>query len=203
MMKFGFEREFFVVKTGKKKAEKGQADEYVLCPLGVPRDDCGFLAESRSEPHNDPLKAAYLLLAEEDRMRHSLPKGIRLKLIDTVELPAELLHAAIRANGKNAFPSERGSLYGLDYPIDDKLNRAGMHIHFSNLRSIETKTDGTVNVSQMMDMPAIIQKLDRAFEAEIKAANRLAGLYEMKTHGFEYRSLPASIDVRKVAAVLK
>jgi hypothetical protein len=192
MIQYGFEREFFVIKQNK----------YVLCPNTIPHDDCGYLAESRSEPHGDPLKAAYLLLAEEERMRRLMPKGLKLKLIDTIELEPELLRQALRVNGKSALPHERGSLYGLDYPANDHLCRAGLHVHFSNIFEIRDENKYLHKIPQILNMPEIIQRLDRAFKKEIETAQRLPGLYEMKAHGFEYRSLPASIDVCRVADVL-
>lgn len=192
-MRFGFEREYFV---------RNSVGDFVLVPLGVPMDDCGYLAEARGEAHSNPLSAAFLLLAEEASVKAKLPKGVKLAFIDTTEVSDATLRAALRRNGKSAYPHERGNLYGYDYDAGDRLCRAGLHVHFSNIRDVETKSGYVESIPQIMDMPKIIQLLDKAFKSEIDAAKRIVGCYEMKPHGFEYRSLPASVDPRKVAEVL-
>jgi hypothetical protein len=55
----------------------------------------------------------------------------------------------------------------------------------------------------MFDFVKIVRSLDKIFEKEIKDAKRIPGFYEMKSHGFEYRSLPCSIDLDKVVDALK
>jgi hypothetical protein len=188
-MKYGFEREFFVKANGK----------YVICPFVIAHDDCGYLAESRGEPHADPLKAAYLLLADEDKLKDQAKRNrVQLVLEDTAKLSPEVRRDALRRNGKGKYPVERGNLYGLDYKATDDILRAGLHVHFSN--EIETKNKYTA--SGFLDIPRIVRKLDEAFAEVIKKANRLKGFYETKKHGFEYRSLPASVDPRKVAEVI-
>lgn len=41
------------------------------------------------------------------------------------------------------------------------------------------------------------------FALQIKETKRIPGCYELKTHGFEYRSLPASVSVVEVAKVIQ
>ena len=192
-MKYGFEREYFL-KRGT---------EFVLAPANIPKDECGYLAEARGEPHREPMAAAFLMLAEESKLDH-LAGGIQLLPLAYAELPPALIRAALRAHGKNSTPAERGNLYGLDYRDNDKTIRAGLHVHFSNEKEV-TGRDGnsTVLVPQIFDFVKIIQRLDKAFKSEIKAAKRIPGLYEMKAHGVEYRSLPASVDPRAVARILE
>lgn len=192
MIKYGFEREFFV------QAQK----QFVLCPAVIPHDECGYLAESRSEPHPDPLKAAYLLLATEYQLFEQAKRNrVKLLTVDAVELSPDLLRDALRRYGKDPVPSERGNIYGHDYAADDKTCRAGLHVHFSNQEEVEGK-EHKRTINGFLDIPKYIRHLDGAFHNEIVAAKRIPGCYEIKGHGFEYRSLPASIDVRKVAAAL-
>lgn len=203
-MKYGFEREFFVKANGK----------FVLCPQVMPHDECGFLAESRGEPSTDPITAAFLLLAEEFKLTAQAKRNrVKLALLNFTSLPAELLRDALRRNGKNPLPVERGNMYGNDYPAAEEpaIQRAGLHVHFSNEQTIEIKAYDTSGkpvthtrvVSGFMDMAKIIHKMDTAFAKEISDARRIPGMYELKPYGFEYRSLPADIDVRKVAEVIK
>lgn len=118
-------------------------------------------------------------------------------------------------------------------PKEEGMVYAGLHTHFSNLRKVHTgmvpskylqelvlllhegairveeftrrqHSEGTVNeVAGLLNIPRIVQQMDAAFEAEIKASNRKPGFYEMKHYGFEYRSLPATINIMKVVKVLK
>jgi hypothetical protein len=198
-MKFGFEREFFV------KAK----NQFVLCPQVMPHDECGFLAESRGTPDTNPTNAAFLLLAEEQRLFEQAKRNRVMLLLktDIATLPDELLREAIRRYGKEPFPVERGNMYGNDYSPSDKRQRAGLHVHFSNTTEVEEfvnpKTHYKRSINGFIDMPKIIGKLDSAFKHEITKAQRIPGCYELKSYGFEYRSLPASIDVREVAAVLE
>ena len=191
-MRYGFEREYFVTKHG----------DFSLCPTNVPMDGCGFLAESRGEPHNNPMSAAFLMLSEESRIK-KLAKGCQLLPLAFADVPKTILREAIRLYGKASLSHEQGNIYGLDYEADDELVRAGLHVHFSNLLKVPTKDGQFVEVPQMIDFVKIIQRLDAAFEDEIKAAKRIPGLYELKGHGFEYRSLPASMEPRKVATVIQ
>lgn len=200
MLKFGFEREFFLYKKGVISLVPKEG--------GIPMDECGYLVESRSEPHFDPIKAAFLLLAEEFKLRMEVAKaGYKLVLKPFEIITPEFQRQALRHFGKNALPHERGNLWELELPIEqDIVGRAGLHIHFSNPIDFRDKRHRLVGTaSQMIDMVKIIQTLDKAFEKEITDARRIKGNYEMKsgTHGgFEYRSLPANIDVCKVSQIL-
>lgn len=200
-MKVGFEREFFVKASGK----------FVLCPQVMPHDECGYLAESRGEAHRNAMSAAYLLLCTEYQLQQQARRNrVKLVLTPFAELEAQLLKDALRRYGKPPVPSERGNIYGLDYPAEDQTPRAGLHVHFSNQVEYTAKSasggEYKSSVNGFIDMPKIIRHLDVVFEKEIKAANRIPGCYEIKPHshgGFEYRSLPATIDPRKVATTLQ
>ena len=198
-MKIGFEREFFLYKKGAISLVPKDGD--------LPMDECGYLVESRSEPHTNPLKAAFLLLAADYALGLQVAKaGFKMVSKPFEIITPEFQRTALRHYGKNALPHERGNLWGLDFPIEQEIvGRAGLHVHFSKPREIRDGKGIVVDtVSQMFDMVKIIQTLDKAFEKEITDARRIKGCYEMKSlhGGFEYRSLPADVDVRKVAEVL-
>lgn len=188
-MKYGFEREFFV---------KDADGNYVLTPTGLPHDDCGFLAESRGVPQSDPLTAVFCLYADERKLNETAEKlNLTLVLETAVKLPAKLRLEAIRKYGKAAIPQSRGNVYGRFAPFSHAVQHAGLHVHFSE----EELIDGR-RVARMFDFVPLVQKLDKAFAGEIKAARRAPGYYEMKPYGVEYRSLPATVNPEDVARVL-
>lgn len=206
-MTYGFEREWFVVNKETGIFEK--------VPVGLPRDECGYLLEARGESRDNPFEAAGNLLAKEAKLIVEVTdkyKTINIRLIDAVKLSHKFYRQMILEFGKNARNNRNGSMYGFDYPATDKFSRAGIHIHFGNeykirvdskpckeCNAIHTEIREVVGI---IDIPKYVSALDKAFKSEIKAAKRLLGLYELKNWGFEYRSLPASIDVWKVAEVV-
>jgi len=188
-MKFGLEREYFITRDG----------QFCLSPTTVPHDECGYLAEARGEPHTDPTAAIFSLLADEHRVRIAAKKcGCELVLEATAKLPTTLIRDALRSYGKP--PATATSLYGRTYR--DLTPRAGVHIHFSN--EINVTHDGKLinTVAALLDIPKIIMSLDQAFADVIREARRLPGMYGMKPWGFEYRSLPTTVDLLRVAAFL-
>lgn len=192
-MRYGFENEYFVMSKG----------QYVICPAKVPMDECGWLAEARGKPHTDPLEAAYSLLADEKRLRTSAKENkVKLATISYAELSPELRREARRVYGKRNYPEGRGNIYGLDFDAKDEMARAGMHIHFSDFRVIKDEKGSEVHAHSQMNMPKIIRALDQEFEQLIKDTKRLPGFYEMKGWGFEYRSLPNTVDPVYVAEFL-
>jgi hypothetical protein len=213
MKKYGFECEYWVSTTEDATP--------ILVPASIPADECGYLAEVRGEPHTDALMAAYMMLAEEDRLRYKAANFVAgkcalVKTNPTRQLTLAFKQDALRRHGKNAHPIERGNIYGKDYNPKDSLSRAGLHVHFSNVQDITwtanlhaCKECGYVKqdkfqqgVPQQQDIAKIVRVLDMAFAEAIKVAKRLPGFYELKPHGFEYRSLPASVDPITVARVI-
>jgi len=194
MIKYGFECEYFCFRKGVP----------VLIPSpGLPHDECGYLAECRGEPHTDPLKAAYLFLAEEEKL-HTQARGykVTLRKLPYLQLSKEFERQALRTFGKPRVTGERGNMYGKDYDPSSTIARAGLHIHFSNTVVVKERDRTIQEVPGILDMPRIIRTLDKRFAKEIEAAQRVPGFYEMKAHGFEYRSLPANIDAPRVGQVL-
>lgn len=197
-MTFGFEREYFV---------KDDAGNFLVAhSVGLPYDGCGYLAEARGDQHEQPDKAAGLLLVEERRL---IEKAAEKKLTLVVETPQKLdktfLHNAMRQFGKN--PQTDRSLSG-------KWNKqgvqhAGLHVHFGNQRTINYFNDQlkrsfeVARVVDLFDIAAIIWSFDKEFGKVIKKAQRATGLYKMQPHGFEYRSLPATVSPFQVADFIR
>lgn len=188
---YGFEKEFFL---------RTREGSLTLAPKTVSMDACGYLAEARGEPHSDPLTARHMLAAAVERLV-SQARSSAVVLVDShaEDVPKDLIRQAIRAHGKgraSSFFAHGGVGYRNTKP------RAGLHIHFGT-RQEGRHSDGTsYSYTSITNMPRIIYLMDSAFSAEIKAAKRVAGEYEMKPWGFEYRSLPSTVDLDKVVAVL-
>lgn len=186
-MKYGLECEYFVKRDGK----------FSLCPNELPRDECGYLAECRGQPASSIQHAIWLFQGEQrDLFKRAATLGYSLELTPFTKLDPKFRATALRRFGKPSVPPERGSLYRLEYRYNDPFSRAGLHVHFSN---DPPKHDESY---RQMNIPKIIQTLDDAFGPEIKDAHRLSGLYEMKPYGFEYRSLPNSVGLDKLAQTL-
>ena len=192
-MKYGFEKEYWVVKGGTHLA---------LVPDGIPKDECGYLAEARGDPHTDPEMSAALFRVAETRLYGLVLKLEGLYSLDssnaTMRPNKQLLYDALRLHGKPTYPQGRGNIYGLDYKPSNRDTRAALHVHFSD----QYEDKNGAKHCRMIDMPKYIQALDTAFAKQIKDARRLPGFYEMKPHGFEYRSLPCNVDPFDVAKVL-
>lgn len=187
----GFEKEFFVRKDGK----------FIAAPSTLPADSCGWLLEARGAPHSDPRVAKHLLFAEQERLTKGVvAQGAELVDADTAELPKELQRICRRTHGKG--PSKSFFAHGGAYRSDRP--RAGLHIHFGYARNIyDSQGHLVTTVQEPANIPRIIWCLDRAFKGEIKASKRIPGEYEMKPHGWEYRSLPSTVDLDKVVQVLE
>lgn len=190
--KFGFEREFFVKQKG----------EYVEVPseLYIHRDECFYLVEARGEPHSDPRKAAALMdIAEQDLFIAARDNELTLLCqADAPDFPRDLKRQLSRAHGKGPSLSRfmTGRMYRSIVP------RAGLHIHFGTERKLGSgKHERTV--VDLSDMPEVVRLLDKAFGKIIKGAKRIPGEYEVKGHGFEYRSLPANVNLKIVVPVLQ
>jgi hypothetical protein len=193
-MKYGLEKEYFVKK----------GDEYVLA-TGLPMDECGYLAEVRGDCHSDPSKAVALFRADDAKLKaKAAALGLTLSDEPVGKIPPKLARTAARRFGKGTYPVGRGNMYGKDFSLTDRVQRAGMHVHFSDQQEVKDKEGRNITtIPRILDMPRIIYKLDQAFAAEIKAAKRIPGMYEMKPHGFEYRSLPANVDLDRLTRVLE
>ena len=215
MKKFGFELEAFVVQAPVEGAALRDGEigpTHVVVPNGLPHDECGYLAEARGEPHKDPFQAAASMVGEFRRMGRLAEKsGVRLEVLPaTRKLPPAFLQECLRKFGKGVSPGQ-GSMYGKAISPTDRWSRAGLHVHFSDeevsasvYHDKQPETSRTLITSHLqLDMPWWIRGLDMAFAQEILEARRVPGRYEMKLWGFEYRSLPASVDVWRVAEVLE
>ena len=164
-----------------------------------PNDDFGFLIEERTRPHDN----AKMIIKDLEILHDTFVYHADQYGLDIVE------EAMIPLNGYNRKLIERLSVeYGYGILEDltaniysgvtqshatgivgDRLT-AGLHVHFSR------KTPDGKRVQ--LPMFKIVEEMDRIFRDEITGAKRMHGEFEVKPYGFEYRSLPATTDIRKV-----
>lgn len=67
---------------------------------------------------------------------------------------------------------------------------AGIHVHFSRHNQFGQRVQ--------LPIETIVKKMDWNFRSIIIEAGRILGEYELKTYGFEYRSLPANTPIKEV-----
>lgn len=213
-MKFGFELELFC----RTPIEGEVGGKYCLVPPGLPYDECGWLVEVRSEPHYDLRKAIALLEAETIAVtEQAAKKSIILVRQPLAEIPRDLKVQAARQHTKGLIRYR--NIYGHEtHRCRTNLATASLHISFTNERekvfrytnrTIEGKYIKEASVTEsfkyngFIDHAKIIVGLDKAFAADIRAAQRNPGFYEVKDDGrIEYRSLPNDVDLNKVREVL-
>jgi hypothetical protein len=176
-------------------------DGNILEPIkyGFPADEMGFLIEIRSEHSNK--------LEDIERILDSLVKintdkasllGFEVQRVPFKEVSKDF-QEYIREKYKHyLFPDHTQNIYGKP-PVShhtgfkENLATAGLHVHFSSRRIFGTKC-----VQRDLPIEKIVKEMDAIFVKDIKDTNRIPGEYEMKSHGFEYRSLPNNIDIKKV-----
>lgn len=195
MITYGFELELFITK---------KTGEPVLVPSPIPYDECGWLAEVRSEPHADIDKAIALFQVEIERVRSMIAKADLCAVqVPSMEIPRKLKVSAARLYSKGQIHYR--NLYGHEtHKNSTKFQTASIHVSVMNQR--EHYIDGKLShkYPAFVDHAALIVGMDHAFKQEIAKAKRNPGFYEVKADGrIEYRSLPNDVSLAKLADVLK
>ena len=213
-MKIGFEVEAFCMKN----------NQLSLVPDELPHDECGWLVEVRSEPHTDIEKAFALLKVELRQVKKKAQRlGYKLSYVPLMEVTRTLRVAAAREFGKGLI--EYRNVYGHQtHRCSTKFGTASLHISFTNEKKFHYYSNENDNDNEnfkgrllswlgvlnpwrsqqfkyqgFIDYARIVVGLDRAFKAEIAAARRNPGFYEVKGDGrIEYRSLPNNVNLDKL-----
>jgi hypothetical protein len=204
-MKIGFELEMFCLDSLEE-------DKFpCLVPEGLPYDECGWLVEVRSEPHDDIRKAIALFQAEIDAVTEKATKaGVTLLREPLLEIPRNVKVQAARSYNKT--PLRYQNVYGHQtHRNSTRLQTAAIHISFTNEQTFrydrwtkDGRVPDTMKYPGFVDHARIIVGLDRAFKDEIKKAKRNPGFYEVKVDGrIEYRSLPNNVDLEKIRIELE
>lgn len=188
--RIGFEREFWLLDIKDNKIV--EPSEY-----GFPSDEFGFLVEIRTHPHT----TARGLLDELNRLTlahkaQAEALGLRLHLQARRFLGKSLKNCLKKKYAWDSLPDLTANVYeGITTThatgIDGLIGTAGLHVHFSRHDEEGRR--------MQLPIPDIVYAMDAFFGKTIAKANRVCGEFEIKPHGFEYRSLPATVDIEHVA----
>lgn len=202
-LKIGLEVEFFATKNGKL---------IDAAEIGVPCDEYPLLVEARGEPFTCAFKAVASVRAEIERIVHLLKeKECRPLFVNWQERTPHVkaLHEAILRRGLHKSVAWQNA-HGAEVSKKNETHlAAGMHISFTNPLAFnysvvhQHKFDGkeypynkpeTHTYNQLFDFSKVFRQLESAFGADVDAAERVRGFYELKSDGrIEYRSLPATL----------
>jgi len=192
MLKYGLEKEYFLLKDGKP-----------IVVSGFPADECGLLVEARGEPHYSITGAIFSLLSKDYELQTKAKKeSLVLSDQPLMVIPHDVKLEAMRRFAKPLIKYE--NLYGHKAHKNSlREQTAGVHISFTSPQSYSYDNGKIYKYNTIFDFVQIFKKLDKAFAEEIKSAKRLPGFYELKTDGrIEYRSLPANVNLFKVIEIL-
>jgi len=185
--RIGIEREYWLIAD-----TNGRIIEPAL--FGFPYDEFGFLVEIRTDPHTTCetlLKDFQARFSELEEKAHKL--GMHLESLHRRTLNSEFIkclankycHSTLLDTTANIYAgTSKSHATGLD---SDCCGTAGLHIHFSRY----TRNGKRIQ----LPIVKIVKAMDRHFERTISLARRNLGEFEIKPHGFEYRSLPSDITL--------
>ena len=192
-MKYGLEQEFFVFR-----------DSQLIGPVPseLTPDECGFLAEARGQPCHTIREAIFSLMADVYRLETEATKlGLTLVKEPILDVPRAIILECRRKFTKPTLDYQ--NLYGYQEHKNKGKKTAGIHISFTDERVILNDQKSPTTVNLIFDFVQIFRKLDLGFKAEIRAAKRYPGFYELKADKrIEYRSLPNNCDLLKIIQVL-
>lgn len=164
-------------------------------PSGMPVDGFAGLVELRSPPSWDPYECYGNIISQCKKLEDKY--DCKLVLNPSHTFSASELSVIRRSTW--APVKDRTSIISNLYNSKPKLlgrgvAMASLQINISNqIGRAWTTKDGEAIKAQygMLDIPAVVRKLDEIFAAEIKAAKRAPGWYAVKQDiRLEYRSLP-------------
>lgn len=191
MFKVGLECEYFICNT------EGQ----IVIPKFTRTDNWNVLAEIITEPHSNYQDLLFDFKKQQYKLLRECGKNnVEMMAITEAKLDRKLYEELRRTCDKGRI--EEKSLYDIPIKFREKITTAGLHVHFSDeeVRSYrdENKILNELRYCHIFDFPTIIKALDNQYKDAIKRTNRTAGLYELKPHGFEYRSLPNDVDIENL-----
>jgi len=184
----GLEREYFLLDK-----RTGQIVEPQL--YGFPFDEFGFLIEVRTKPHTTPRGLLRELRELENAHRLQAESlGLEIRMVHKMKLSKPFLIYLHRKHGYDSLPDLTANIHPGIFQshatgIEEVWGTAGLHVHFSR------KTEAGKRVQ--LPIFEMVKELDARFFDDIENSGRIPGEFEIKVHGFEYRSLPTNVDVTK------
>ena len=195
LLEVGLELELFLLDKNNKIYEPSL--------YGFPADEMGFLIELRSwhSSNADSILESVNLL--EKFTRHKAKKlGLYPTKIASMPIEKEFQDYIWKKYRLDTMPDNTRNIYqGTNKShhtgfLNDRAT-AGLHVHFSE----RLFNENNVGAIGSLDIPFIVAAMDSSFANEIEKDGRIPGEYELKSHGFEYRSLSATTDLQKVTQV--
>ena len=172
----------------------------ILEPMlfGFPSDEMGFLIEIRTH-HSNTGKSVLESLRKNIEWNVTKAKklGFKVDIVSHMKITQDFQDFISKKYRHDTFADQTRNLYGLKGSHHTGLHgnfaTAGMHVHFSarEINGIEAKV-------VKLPVEDIVRKMDEEFKPLITESQRLLGEYELKSHGFEYRSLPNTAFPDKV-----
>jgi hypothetical protein len=191
MKKYGVEVEYFV------EDPKEGVQIIPNLNMSLATDEFPILGEVRSYTREQ----IYLAIADIEwqlrEIEEKLAKReLKLSLASSTNLTDVMYRNLMKIDFHKGGVKEE-NLYGKNKPTKLRLITAGTHIHFSDGTEVGKEEKRTLYVQ--LDIPKMVRQLDKKFCKEISEAHRQLGWYELKPHGFEYRSLPNNINLKELA----
>jgi len=192
LLEVGLELELFLMK-----------DNQIIEPslFGFPSDEMGFLIELRSEHSNDPELVMYSLdhlLDLAELKADSL--GFKINYGPRKEVNPAWIEYIREKYRLDQLPNFTRNVYGFRHShhtgLLDGYATAGLHVHFS-----KRKIKGSKAFVESLKVIDIVKAMDSEFNDAIKRDKRIHGEYELKPHGFEYRSLSSVNSPQEVVEV--
>ncbi len=185
----GLELELFLLKDNK-----------ILEPslYGFPADEMGFLVEVRSH-HSSEAEEILKSLTFNWQLESSKAERLGFYLVRIADMPVTkaFQHYISNKYKHHLLSDYTRNIYGIREShhtgLIDSRATAGLHVHFSS-----RKVEGTRVEFVPFDFEEVVRRMDKEFREIVKGSRRVLGEWEPKSHGFEYRSLPATAPLEDV-----
>lgn len=200
----GIEREYFLLDSGDNIVEPAL--------FGFPFDEFGFLVEIRTLPYTKtkPLIEELLdLISAHEAQAEKL--GLRLHSTHRLSMDSKFVEYLKKKYAWDYLKNTTANIHaGVEVShatgIDRWTNKiiwgtAGLHVHFSRKRILshaQRVLQYPIIKRVQLPIDKIVLAMDSKFKGEIFKTCRIQGEYEIKPYGFEYRSLPANINILPV-----
>ena len=185
--KIGIEKEFWLLNVDT-------IQEPAL--FNFPYDEYGFLVELRTKACTNP-KSLLRSFNRQLRLLNVKAKMLAFRLSDKPNMfspPYLISYLSSKYNYGSLEDLTANIHVGIKCShatgISSDYLTAGLHVHFSRHDKFGKRIQ--------LPIYDIVKRLDWAFKSDIMKADRILGEYEIKPHGFEYRSLPANTPIEKV-----
>lgn len=197
--KYGFELELFLINR------KGELVSPLTIGLANYVDGSGVQLEVRGTPNEDIYEAYYSVIAQLEKLKLRLPKGIKPAVgVDWFPKNEQAVREQRKALRIKAGDKDI-AYYNINGSPDELATRektianfsAGLHLHISKISHYIARDGGKMSYTPLFDFISLFHRIEKEFETDMLEAERVLGFYEMKPWGVEYRSLPSSLFFNK------